>query len=193
MIGMMAAMRLAFWSFMVCFAGTLWSQSADLNFVQNDGGVHHALMAPHRNPDAIPPGFEIRLDVEESGDAVWLNSEVQLPYGGYIISATCTFDYLGKFQVQWADTAAVRNTGWREEPAAELAMEPFEAQLVPMLLKDTEVATRLWIEPGVDAASGELFMVLEPQCVPYRLPFSMTRSAAGWSVIQGRLVSALQP
>lgn len=193
MIGMMAAMRLAFWSFMVCVAGTLWSQSADLNFVQNDGGVHHALMAPHRNPDAIPPGFEIRLDVEESGDAVWLNSEVQLPYGGYIISATCTFDYLGKFQVQWADTAAVRNTGWREEPAAELAMEPFEAQLVPMLLKDTEVATRLWIEPGVDAASGELFMVLEPQCVPYRLPFSMTRSAAGWSVIQGRLVSALQP
>ena len=178
---------------MVCFAGTIWSQGADLNFTQNDGGVHHALMAPHRNPDAIPPGFEIRLDVEESGEAVWLNSEVQLPYGGYIISATCTFDYLGKFQVQWADTAAVRNTGWREEPAAELAMEPFEAQLVPMLLKDTEVFTRLWIQPGVAAASGEIFMVLEPQCVPYRLPFSMTRSEAGWSVIQGRLVSALQP
>lgn len=188
----MAAKCLIIW-YMVCFAGTAWSQGVDLNFTQNDGGVHHALMAPHRNPDAIPPGFEIRLNVEESGDAVWLNSAVQLPYGGYIISATCTFDYLGKFQVQWADTAAVRNTGWREEPAAELAMEPFEAQLVPMLLKDTEVATRLWIEPGVDAASGELFMVLEPQCVPYRLPFSMTRSAAGWSVIQGRLVSALQP
>ena len=192
MIGMMAAKRWIIW-YMACFTGTIWSQGADLNFVQNDGGVHHALMASHRNPDAIPPGFEIRLDVEESGDAVWLNSEVQLPYGGYIISATCPFDYLGKFQVQWADTAAVRNTGWREEPAAELAMEPFEAQLVPMLLKDTEVATRLWIEPGVDAASGELFMVLEPQCVPYRLPFSMTRSEEGWSIIQGRLVSALQP
>ena len=178
---------------MVSLAGTAWSQSADLNFVQNDGGVHHALMAPHRNPDAIPPGFEIRLDVEESDDAVWLNSEVQLPYGGYIISATCTFDYLGKFQVQWADTAAVRNTSWREEPAAELAMEPFEAQLVPMLLKDTKVATRLWIEPGVTDVSGEIFMVLEPQCVPYRLPFTMTRSEAGWSVIQRRLVSALQP
>ena len=193
MIGMMAALRLTLWSFMACIAGPIWSQSADLNFTQNDGGVHHALMAPHRNPDAIPPGFEIRLDVEESGDAVWLNSEVQLPYGGYIISATCTFDYLGKFQVQWADTAAVRNTGWREEPAAELAMEPFEAQLVPMLLKDTEVATRLRIEPGVVAASGEIFMVLEPQCVPYRLPFTMTHSETGWSVIQGRLVSALQP
>ena len=192
MTGVMAAKRWIIW-YMVCFAGTAWSQGADLNFVQNDGGVHHALMAPHRNPDAIPPGFEIRLDVEESDDAVWLNSEVQLPYGGYIISATCTFDYLGKFQVQWADTAAVCNTGWREEPAAELAMEPFEAQLVPMLLKDTEVATRLWIEPGVAAASGEIFMVLEPQCVPYRLPFTMTRSEAGWSVIQGRLVSALQP
>ena len=192
MTGVMAAKRSIIW-YMVCFAGTAWSQGADLNFVQNDGGVHHALMAPHRNPDAIPPGFEIRLDVEESGDAVWLNSEVQLPYGGYIISATCTFDYLGKFQVQWADTAAVRNTSWREEPAAELAMEPFEAQLVPMLLKDTKVATYLRIEPGVAAAAGEVFMVLEPQCVPYRLPFTMTRSEAGWSVIQGRLVSALQP
>ena len=70
-------------------------------------------------------------------------------------------------------------------------MEPFE-QLVPML-KDTEVATRLRIEPGVVAASGEIFMVLEPQCVPYRLPFTMTHSETGWSVIQGRLVSALQP
>ena len=193
MIGVMAARRLALCLCMVCVASTVWSQSADLNFVHNDGGVHHALMAPHRNPDIIPPGFEIRLDVEESGDAVWLNSEVQLPYGGYIISATCTFDYLGKFQVQWADTAAVRNTSWREEPAAELAMEPFEAQLVPMLLKDTKVATYLRIEPGVAAAAGEVFMVLEPQCVPYRLPFTMTRSEAGWSVIQGRLVSALQP
>ena len=190
---MLVAPRLALWSFMVCVASTVWSQSADLNFAQNEGGVHHALMEPHRNPEAIPPGFEIRLDVEESGNAVWLNSEVQLPYGGYIISGTCTFDYLGKFQVRWADTAAVRTTGWREEPAAELAMEPFEAQLVPMLLKDTKVATRLWIEPDVAAASGEVFMVLEPQCVPYRLPFTMTRFEAGWSVIQGRLVSALQP
>ena len=177
---------------MVGFIGTAWGQNADLNFAQKDRGVHHALMAPHRNPDAIPPGFEIRLDVEESVDALWLISDVQLPYGGYIISATCTFDYLGKFQVQWADTAAVRNTDWREEPAAELAMEPFEAQLVPMLLKDTKVATRLSVEPGIASASGEVFMVLEPQCVPYRLPFSLSRSEAGWSVIQGRLVSALQ-
>lgn len=191
MNGVMAAKRWIIW-YMVWIAGTAWSQSADLNFVQNDGGVHHALMAPHRNPDAIPPGFEIRLDTEERGDELWLISGIQLPYGGYIISATCTFDYLGKFQVQWADTAAVRNMDWREEPPAELAMEPFEAQLVPMLLKDTEVATRLWIEPGVAAASGEVFMVLEPQCVPYRLPFTMTRSEAGWSVMQGRLVSALQ-
>ena len=118
-------------------------------------------MAPHRNPDAIPPGFEIRMNAEERGDSLWLIS-------------------------------AVRNTGWREEPAAELAMEPFEAQLVPMLLKDTKVITRLSIEPGMAAVSGELFMVLEPQCVPYRLPFTMTRSESGWSVIQGRLVSALQ-
>ena len=186
----MAAHRLALWLFMVCIAGTAWSQGTDLNFVLND--VDHVLMAPHRNPDAIPPGFEIRLNAEERGDSLWLISAVQLPYGGYIISATCTFDYLGKFQVQWTDTAAVRNTGWREEPAAELAMEPFEAQLVPMLLKDTKVTTRLSIEPGMAAASGELFMVLEPQCVPYRLPFTMTRSESGWSVIQGRLVSALQ-
>ena len=158
----MSVRHLALWSFVVSFAGTVWSQSADVNFAQNNGGVHHALMAPHRNQDAIPPEFEIRLDVEESGDGLWLISNVQLPYGGYIISATCTFDYLGKFQVQWADTAAVRNTRWREEPAAELAMEPFEAQLVPMLLKDTKVATRLWIESEMTATSGELFMVLEP-------------------------------
>ena len=50
MIGMMAALRLTLWSFMACIAGPIWSQSADLNFTQNDGGVHHALMAPHRNP-----------------------------------------------------------------------------------------------------------------------------------------------
>jgi len=192
-ISVMAAHRQAVWFFMICIAGTAWSQGADLNFVQKDGDVDQVLMAPHRNPDAIPPGLDIRLNAEERGDSLWLISSLALPYGGYVISATCAFDYLGKFQVLWADTSAVRNTGWREEPAAELAMEPFEAQLVPMLLKDTEVATRLSVEPGLAAASGELFMVLEPQCVPYRLPFTMTRSETGWSVIQGRLVSALKP
>ena len=95
MISAMASQRLAVWLHMVCISGAVWSQGVDLNFVQNDGSVHHALMAPHRNPDAIPPGFEIRLNAEESGDSLWLISTVQLPYGGYIISATCTFDYLG--------------------------------------------------------------------------------------------------
>ena len=45
---------------------------------------------------------------------------------------------------------------------------------------------------GQDAVAGEVFFVLEPQCVLYRLPFQLTRDESGWGVIQGRLASALQ-
>lgn len=168
-----------------------WSQGADLNFVQRDGGVHHALMAPHRNPDVIPPGFEIRLDAVEENGELWLVSDVRLPYGGYIISARCDVDYLGKFQVNWSDSAKAQTDAWLEIPPAEMGYEPFESKNVLMLLRDTRVSARVAIAPGTESLSGEVFLVLEPQCVPYRLPFQLNLESTGWEIWQGRLVSAL--
>lgn len=164
-----------------------WSQGTERDLGITDGAAHEALMAPHRNPDDIPPGFEIRIQLEELEGEVRLISELKMPYGGYIISPTCSLDYMGKFQVNWSDTTRVQNRSWSEEPPSELGFEPFEANMIPMLLRDTRVETRLAVEAGVHSLQGELFMVLEPQCVAYRLPFHATRDEQGWGVLQGRL------
>lgn len=170
----------------------LWGQGADLNFVQKDGAIHGALMAPHSNQHAIPPGFDVELNIREEAGALWLVSDVRLPYGGYVISATCDVDYLGKFQLNWLDSTQVQTEAWSEFPPSELGFEPFDSRMVPMLLKNTKVAARVTVAEGLDAVAGEVFFVLEPQCVPYRLPFQLTLAESGWSVIQGRLASALQ-
>lgn len=160
-------------------------------FIQKDLAIHEALMAPHRNPDQIPPGFEVEVDLELRDEEWWLISDVRLPYGGYVISSTCDIDYLGKFQVNWNEASQVAHAGWEESPPSIAGYEPFEQTMVPMLVQDSEVATRLVIGEGVTSAQGEIFMVLEPQCVPYSLTFQLVKSNSGWGIIQGRLMSTL--
>lgn len=189
----MSSLRfLLFWGLDAAFllsATCGWSQGTGRDLDVTNCAAHEALMAPHRNPDAIPPGFEIRIQVGESEGKVRLISDVKMPYGGYIISPTCSLGYKGKFQVNWSDTARVQNRSWSEEPPSELGLEPFDAKMIPMLLRDTRVETYLDVEAGVQSLEGELFMVLEPQCVAYRLPFHATRDEQGWGVLQGRLAS----
>ncbi|MDA0912937.1 MAG: hypothetical protein O2818_05600 [Bacteroidetes bacterium] len=169
-----------------------WSQSVNFGFIQKDLAIHEALMAPHRNPDLIPPGFEVDVDLELRDEEWWLISDVRLPYGGYVISSTCDIDYLGKFQVNWNTDSKVDNIGWEELPPSAAGYEPFEAEMVPMIVQNTQVSTRLIIDEKTAAAQGKIFMVLEPQCVPYSLSFQLVKTAAGWGIIQGRLVSALK-
>ena len=99
----MSSLRiLLFWGLLatcVLSVSSSWSQGTGRDLDVANCAAHEALMAPHRNPDAIPPGFEIRIQVEESEGEVRLISDVKMPYGGYIISPTCSLDYKGKFQV----------------------------------------------------------------------------------------------
>lgn len=140
------------------------------------GSVEEMLMQPHRLPYVKHSGLAVDLSLVEREDGIWLISEVDVPYGGYIISPLTERDYLGKFHVKWFDTASVSHSDWREFPSSELGFEPFDRVMVPMIRRDTKIETHLAIQSGVTDLSGEVAFVLEPQCVLYLMPFSIVKS-----------------
>lgn len=149
--------------------------------------LNEMLMRPHRQPYQKHNGLAIELSLAERQDGIWLISEIDMPYGGYIISPLTERDYLGKYHFNWLEPESIEIDEWREFPPAELGFEPFDREMVPMVLSDTKIETHLVIQSGVTELTGEVAFVLEPQCVLYLMPFTMVNSGAdeaqAWSLV----------
>ncbi len=144
--------------------------------------LEEVLMHPHRDQSVRPPGFDVTFEVDHLEGDCWLLATVHMPYGGYVISALSDFDYLGKFQVLWENPFLTQIQEISENPPSELGLEPFDYVMVPMLLRTTQVGVKLAIRPGITQLVGEVFFVLEPQCMPYRWPFEMEKINGQWTV-----------
>ena len=119
----------------------------------------------------LPEGLDIRVDGRVAGSLLNLQVNVDIPDGSYVISAMSDRDYLGKFQVSFSDSTVQPMGSLTESPVSIPGWEPWDQVYTPMLFSSTEIQ-QSWILPtGRDTLKGQVFFVLEPQCVPYALDF----------------------
>jgi hypothetical protein len=142
-------------------------------------------------PPALPAGFDIRVfadPAEANAPARFmLTTEVDIPEGSYVISALSDRDFLGKFQVHWTDSLIQATGTLTEAPLSMTGWEPFGRVFTPTLNTNT-VIRQVWETPGgTGPFEGEVFFVLEPQCVPYALKFSVEKEPMGWSTTYGEV------
>lgn len=119
----------------------------------------------------LPVGFDIRVAGDIVDRELDLAVSVDVPEGSYVISALSDRDYLGKFQVSFSDSTVQPMGSLTESPVSMPGWEPWDQVYTPMLFSSTEIQ-QSWILPtGRDTLKGQVFFVLEPQCVPYALDF----------------------
>lgn len=142
---------------------------------------------PAQHPEETP--FDIRVFVDpaeaDSNAQVALIAELDLPSGSYVISALSDRDYLGKFQVDWKDTAIAPAGKLRETPPSVPGWEPFDKVYTPMLMESSTLSQTWSLPSGMGPFDGRIFFVLEPQCVPYALDFTVEKEPDGWSCTYG--------
>lgn len=146
--------------------------------------------------DLAPSGFDIRVFAEagqaDSLQHAVLITEVDIPTGSYVISALSDRDYLGKFQVIWEDSTIRPAGALIENPISMPGWEPFDQVYTPMLFENTELRQEWALPKDTSAFEGQVFFVLEPQCVPYALDFTLEKEEMGWSTSYG-IVHAAYP
>ena len=119
----------------------------------------------------LPVGFDIRVAGDIVDRELALAVSVDVPAGSYVISALSDRDYLGKFQVSWSDSSVQASGALMETPVSMPGWEPWDRVYTPMLFSPT-VLRQTWRFPTeLDTLKGQVFFVLEPQCVPYALDF----------------------
>lgn len=146
---------------------------------------------PPSKHDELPQGFDIRV-FAEGGNAgetaqITLVTELDIPEGSYVISALTDRAYLGKFSVNWNDSSVSAHNLLTESPISMPGLEPFDQVYVPMLMEPT-VLRQTWNLPNAsDTYDGQVFLVLEPQCVPYALDFTVEKESSGWACTYGEV------
>ena len=146
--------------------------------------------------EVAPSSFDIRV-FAEAGQAdslphAVLITEVDIPTGSYVISALSDRDYLGKFQVIWEDSTIHPAGALIENPISMPGWEPFDKVYTPMLFENTELRQEWALPRDTSSFEGQIFFVLEPQCVPYALDFTLEKEEMGWSTNHG-IVHAAYP
>ena len=173
-----------FWSFVLACGCGVPPQGPSHN-----GGS--AIPTSPANGNDLPPGFDIRV-FAEGGDAgetaqITLVTELDVPEGSYVISALTERPYLGKFSVNWNDPSVSALSLLTESPISMPGLEPFEQVYVPMLMEPT-VLRQTWNLPNAsDTYDGQVFLVLEPQCMPYALDFTVEKETDGWACTYGEV------
>ena len=132
----------------------------------------------------LPVGFDIRVAGDIVDRELALAVSVDVPEGSYVISALSDRDYLGKFQVSWSDSSVQASGALIETPVSMPGWEPWDRVYTPMLFSPT-VLRQTWRFPTqLDTLKGQVFFVLEPQCVPYALDFKVATATgaftSGW-------------
>jgi len=138
--------------------------------------LEEMLMQPHRLPYEKHQGLAVDLSLVERENGLWLISDIDVPYGGYIISPLTDRDYLGKYHFNWLESESISILDWLEFPPSQLGFEPFDRVMVPMIVNDTRLEAQLELQPELSEVAGELAFVLEPQCVLYLMPFSLVKT-----------------
>ena len=138
----------------------------------------------------LPEGFDIRVAGTVNGEQVLLDIDVDIPNGSYVISALSDRDYLGKFQVNWTDSLIHPASDLVEVPVSTLGWEPWDQVYTPMLFHPTTIRQTWNVPNSNDTVSGQVFFVLEPQCVPYAVDFSVVMTTGS---IMGGLVHPQYP
>jgi len=133
--------------------------------------------------------FDIRVFVDpgeaDSVPQFILVTELDLPEGSYVISALSERDYLGKFNVTWKDTAIVPAGPLTESPPSMPGWETFDKVYTPMMKTSTTLRQPWHSTSGIGPVSGQVFFVLEPQCIPYAMDFTVEKEPDGWSATYG--------
>lgn len=142
-----------------------------------------------RTDDVAPSSFDIRVFAEagqaDSLQHAVLITEVDIPTGSYVISALSDRNYLGKFQVIWKDSTIRPAGALVEAPISMPGWEPFDKVYTPMMFENTEIRQEWALPKDTSAFEGQVFFVLEPQCVPYALDFTLEKEEMGWSTSYG--------
>ena len=164
--------------------------------------------SPKRQSEGAPPipsspappeqDAEIQFDIRVFADPgqtdstaqIVLVTEVDIPRGSYVISALSDRDYLGKFQVTWKDSSIAPAGALLETPLSMPGWEPFDKIYTPMLLTSTTVSQAYNLPDGIGPFAGQVFFVLEPQCIAYALDFTVDKEPDGWSSTYGMVYQA---
>lgn len=139
---------------------------------------------PTHNPRPglpLPAGFDVRVSANTTSDSTVRTAiEVDIPEGSYVISALSDRGYMGKFSVTWTDTTLRPASALVESPVSMPGWEPFDKVYTPMLFAPTVITQDWQLPDSAGPFEGEVFFVLEPQCVPYALNFTMEKVGPDW-------------
>lgn len=129
----------------------------------------------------LPAGFDVRVSATAASDSTVRTAiEVDIPEGSYVISALSNRGYMGKFSVTWTDTTLRPASALVESPVSMPGWEPFDKVYTPMLFAPTVITQDWQLPDSTGPFEGEVFFVLEPQCVPYALNFTMEKVGLDW-------------
>ncbi len=158
--------------------------------VETETADHTEEHANHRPGLPLPEGFDIRVTGNIEQNLLQLAISVDVPEGSYVISALSDRDYLGKFQVHWTDSMVTPAGALVEDPVSMPGWEPWDKVYTPMLFESTTIRQAWTIPSQSDTLNGEVFFVLEPQCVPYALDFNVNLTTG---TIQSGLIHPQYP
>lgn len=145
------------------------------------------------NANLLPVGFDIRVFAgAQDFREIDLTVELDIPKGSYVISAHSNRDYLGKFQIAWVDSAVQAVSPLVEAPPSSPGWEPFDRIYTPMMFGPTTLTQGYRFPEEQDIQAGQVFFVLEPQCIAYALDFTIEKEPSGWSATYGE-VHPVQP
>ena len=63
--------------------------------------------------------------------------------------------------------------------------EPLDKVYTPMMMTSTILRQQWETPPGKSPIAGQVFFVLEPQCVAYAMDFTVEKEPYGWSATYG--------
>lgn len=129
----------------------------------------------------LPVGFDIRVAGDIVDRELALAVSVDVPEGSYVISALSDRDYLGKFQVSWSDSSVQASSALIETPVSMPGWEPWDRVYTPMLFSPAVLRQKWRFPTELDTLKGQVFFVLEPQCVPYALDFEVATATGAFT------------
>lgn len=178
-----AALLLLGWGLTSCSEGGSTIDRKESEPVENEVEAKGPADSEGRPGLPLPENFDIRASGRLQGDTLLLDIAVDVPEGSYVISALSDRDYLGKFQLHWEEVGMVALGALTEDPPSTLGWEPWDKVHTPMLFSPTHIHQDWLIPTRLDTVKGNVFFVLEPQCVPYALDIQIVPSTG--SITQG--------
>jgi hypothetical protein len=139
--------------------------------------------------NSMDQGFDIALQMEKiEDDQYYLSASLELDSGSYVISPFSKDTTYGHFGISIPENnKLIPDGGVVEIPRSVEEYDPILEMPINFVRKNTTYKQKLNLTADDDfEVSGMVFLLIEPQCVPYEVKFSISHFAGKMTVEQVR-------